>query len=117
MTPITNCICDFRMERGCPVHGGGQPSLASLEHLLGLIIETQGDTMAAIDNLTAADTALKAEVTTALTDFAAAIVAANSANDPAIQSVADDMNAMVTQIQGADPAAAAAAPVTPPAAS
>lgn len=111
MTRITNCICDFRMERGCPVHGGGQPSLASLEHLLGLIIETQGDMMAAIDNLTAADTALKAEVTTALTDFAAAIVAANSANDPAIQSVADDMNAMVTQISGADPSTPAA-PVT-----
>jgi hypothetical protein len=70
--------------------------------------------MSAIDNLKAADDALKAEVTTALTDFAAALATANSANDPAIQAVADDMTALVGQIQAADPANAA--PPPPPAA-
>lgn len=69
--------------------------------------------MAAIDNLKAADDALKAEVTTALTDFAQALADANGANDPAIQAVADDMQALVTQIQGADPATPPAPPAPP----
>jgi hypothetical protein len=67
--------------------------------------------MAALDSLQAADTALKAEVTTAITDWAAQLAAANSANDPAIQAVADDMNAQVSALQAADTGTA-----TPPAA-
>ena len=77
------------------------------------INEKLGGIMAAIDNLQAADAALKAEVTTALTDFANALANSGSANDPAIQAVADDMNAMVTQIQGADPANTQPAPPAP----
>lgn len=70
--------------------------------------------MSALDNLAAADTALKAEVTSAISDWATALAAANSANDPAIQAVADDMNAQVSALQAADPANVPAS--TPPAA-
>lgn len=77
------------------------------------IIKKLERTMAAIDNLQAADTALKAEVTQAITDWAAQLAAAG-ANDPAIQTVADDMNATVAQLQAAD-TAAATPPVPPPA--
>ena len=59
--------------------------------------------MTALQNLQAADAALKAEVTTAISDWAATL--ANASNDPAVQAVADDMNNMVTQIKAADPAA------------
>lgn len=80
----------------------------SVRQMFRVILHRMETVMAAIDNLKAADDALKTEVTTALTDFANALANSGSANDPAIQQVADDMNALVTQIQGADPA-------TPPA--
>lgn len=78
------------------------------------IIKKLERTMAAIDNLQAADTALKAEVTQAITDWAAQLAAAGSAGDPAIQAVADDMTATVAQLQAAD-TANAGTPATPPA--
>lgn len=81
---------------------------------LGALNQKVGKIMTALDNLQAADAALKAEVTQALTDFAAALQNSGSASDPAIQAVADDMNAMVTQIQGADPANQQPAPAPEP---
>lgn len=81
------------------------PRRMSVRQMFQEILNRMETVMAAIDNLKAADDALKAEVTTALTDFANALANSGSANDPAIQQVADDMNALVTQIQGADPAA------------
>lgn len=112
------CICTAtRMVRGCPRHAPGDTGTPESHHaILIRIIENQEKIMAAIDNLQAADVALKDEVTTALTDFAAALSTANGSNDPAIQAVADDMNAMVTQIQGADPATPAPAVPAAPAA-
>ena len=98
----------------------GVAPFAPLEYMLATIIENQRTNqeqiMTALENLQAADAALKAEVTTALADFAAKLNSANSANDPAIQAVADDMNALVTQIQAADPATPAPAPAPAPAA-
>ncbi|HEY2090040.1 MAG TPA: hypothetical protein VGH54_28965 [Mycobacterium sp.] len=69
--------------------------------------------MADVTNLQAADTALKAEVTQAITDWQAALASSNG-DQAAIDAVAADMNATVTQLQGADPATP---PATPPAAS
>lgn len=72
--------------------------------------------MTALQSLQDADTALKAEVTTAIQDWAAQLANANSANDPAIQAVADDMNAQVAALQGADPAnSGTSGTATPPA--
>lgn len=110
------CVCTAtRMVRGCPRHSPGDTGTPeSHHHMLIRIIENQEKIMTALDNLQAADAALKSEVATALTDFATALQNSGSANDPAIQAVADDMNAMVTQLQGADPAnAAPAAPAEP----
>ena len=58
--------------------------------------------MAALDNLQAADAALKAEVTTFLADVAARL--ANAPDPAAVQAVADDVNAEVAALQAADPA-------------
>ena len=106
-------------EAGTPEAGG---FFGSDRELLIRIIGNQHHThrkleeiMAALDNLQAADTALKAEVTQAITDWAAQLAAAGSANDPAIQAVADDMNNVVSQLQAADTAGATPPPAQPPA--
>ena len=78
--------------------------LAAIETQLSQLNAKVDATMTALDNLQAADTALKAEVTTAITDWLAALNNANGANDPAIQAVADDMTAQVTALTAADPA-------------
>ena len=78
------------------------PAAEQILTILGTITRQQETTMTALDNLAAADTSLKTEVTTAIADWAAQLATANSANDPAIQAVADDMNAQVTALQAAD---------------
>lgn len=88
--------------------------LQAIRQFLETSTRHQENIMSALDNLAAADTALKAEVTSAISDWATALAAANSANDPAIQAVADDMNAQVSALQAADPANVPAS--TPPAA-
>jgi uncharacterized protein (DUF3084 family) len=65
--------------------------------------------LAAIDNLQAADTSLKSEVVTFIADWQQQLANSSAANDAAVQSVADDMNSVVTQLQASDPS------VTPPA--
>ena len=67
--------------------------------------------MAALDNLQAADTALQQEVATAITDWQNALQNSDAANDAAVQQVATDMQNTVAQLQAADPANAQ----TPPA--
>lgn len=57
--------------------------------------------MTALDNLQAADTALKNEVVTFLQDIAARL--ANAPDPAAVQAVADDINAQVTALQAGDP--------------
>lgn len=95
----------------------GIPPDATREILtrLDTLTRQQEHIMTALDSLQAADTALKAEVTTAIADWAAQLAAANSANDPAIQAVADDMNAQVAALSAADTGTAStpAAPTTP----
>lgn len=126
MSLITHCICDWRMERGCPVHGGGQPSLASLEHLLGLILEklekitmSQSD----IDAAVSTDTALLNDLATqtaaigaAQTAFAAEIATLQAAGVDT--SGLDAVNAQLAAAQAPLDAAVAAisAASAPPAA-
>lgn len=104
------CICrDGPTVPGCPEHAPvyGEPlpvaTPQSIHAMLVRLIRNQEKIMTALDNLQAADTALKNEVTQAITDWQAQLAAA-AANDPAIQAVADDMSATVAQLQGADPA-------------
>lgn len=54
----------------------------------------------ALDNLQAADTKLKQEVVTFLADQAAKVAASS---DPAMQAVADDINAQTAALAAADP--------------
>lgn len=106
------CICTWRMIRGCPRHCPAGPE--SIQDQLDRITRNEEKIMTALDNLQAADEALKAEVVTFLQDIATTL----AAEDPDIQAVADDINAQVASLQGGDPAAASqspAAPVTPPA--
>ena len=85
---ITVCLCDHRATQ------------------LGDIRTQLEAIMTALDNLQAADAALKAEVTVFLADIAARL--GNSPDEAAIQAVADDVNAEVAALQAADPAAPAA---------
>jgi hypothetical protein len=91
----------------CPHHDPLESIRCQLDQILARLSRTetnQETIMTALDNLAAADTALKAEVVQAIADWQAALAAAGSANDPAIQAVADDMSATVAQLQAADPA-------------
>jgi hypothetical protein len=108
------CICGWRLERGCPVHGSGAPSLASIQSLLELILRNQEKQMTALDNLNAADDALKTEVVTILADIQTAL----TAEDPDVQGVADSINAQIAALQAGDPvppAAQTSPPAAPPA--
>ncbi len=82
----------------------------SIYAVLNKILENQEQIMAAMDNLVAADTALKTEVAQVIADWQAALAAAGTAS-PQIQAVADDMTNFVAQLKAADPAVV----VTPPA--
>ena len=70
--------------------------------------------MTALQDLQAADAALKTEVSTFLADVSAALAGSGSASDPAIEQVVSDINAEVAALQAGDPVPAApAAPVEP----
>lgn len=107
------CIClPGRLTHGCPEHNpADEATLESIHQMLIRIINNQEKIMADVTGLQAADAALKAEVTQAITDWQAALTAANG-DQAAVDAVTADMNATVAQLQGADPAT----PVTPPAA-
>jgi hypothetical protein len=65
--------------------------------------------MANVTNLQAADAALKAEVTQAITDWQAQLAAANG-DQAAVDAVTADMQSTITQLQAAD----ASTPPVPP---
>jgi hypothetical protein len=73
------------------------------------ILQNQEKLMADVTNLQAADTALKAEVAQAITDWQASLAAANG-DQAAVDAVTADMQATVVQLQGADPATPPATP-------
>jgi hypothetical protein len=81
---------------------------AQILEALETVIAKQEETMTALTDLQAADSALQAEVATFLADIAAKL----SESDPDIESVVADINAQVASLQSSDPANAA--PVTPP---
>ena len=91
-------------------------TLASLEYMLVTVIKNQEHIMTALQDLQAADAALKAEVATFLADVSTALSNAGSASDPAVEQVVSDINAEVAALQAGDPAnAAPVAPAAPPA--
>lgn len=83
---------------------GSNDALLSAVTALGAKIDVltrKAGTMAtALDNLQAADTKLKQEVVTFLADQAAKVAASS---DPAMQAVADDINAQTAALAAADP--------------
>lgn len=83
---------------------GSNDALLSAVIALGAKIDVltrKAGTMAtALDNLQAADTKLKQEVVTFLADQAAKVAASS---DPAMQAVADDINAQTAALAAADP--------------
>jgi HAMP domain-containing protein len=82
----------------------------TLDQKIDLILKQQEFVMAALDNLTAAEANLETVIAAAVTDIqtlAAEVAAGNTANDPAIQGVADKINAVAASLQ---------AVVSPPAA-
>lgn len=88
------CHCDHVAEDLKAIKGELRAILAQLGK-----IECKGEhIVTALDNLKAADDSLKAEVVTFLADIAARL----GAEDPDIQAVADDVNAQVAALQGAD---------------
>ena len=87
----------------------------SINGMLSKILSNTEKIMADVSNLQAADAALKAEVTQAITDWQAQLAAANG-DQAAVDAVTADMNATVAQLQAADTANAGTPPVTPPAA-
>lgn len=87
----------------------------STHEMLAKILQNTEKIMADVTNLQAADVALKAEVTQAITDWQAALTAANG-DQAAVDAVTADMNATVAQLQSSDPATPVTPPVTPPAA-
>jgi hypothetical protein len=78
------------------------------------ILQNEEKIMADTTNLLAADAALKAEVTQAITDWQTALSNANG-DQAAVDAVTADMAATVTQLQSSDPANAVTPPATPPA--
>jgi hypothetical protein len=81
----------------------------SINGMLSRILQNTEKLMADVTNLQAADTALKAEVTQAITDWQAQLAAANG-DQAAVDAVTADMNATVQQLQAAD---TSTPPVTP----
>jgi ABC-type transporter Mla subunit MlaD len=70
------------------------------------------DMATALENLLAANTEMKQEVVTAMANWATALQNANSANDPAIQQVADDINQTTQTLIASDPMVEHPAPDT-----
>lgn len=111
---VSFCIClPGRLTHGCPDHAPAEAAtLESIHQMLIRIISNQGEIMADVTALQAADTALKAEVTQAITDWQAQLAAANG-DQAAVDAVTADMTATVAQLQAAD---ASTPPASPPAA-
>lgn len=109
------CICPLgRLVHGCPEHAPSEvATLESMHAMLIRIISNQEEIMADVTALQAADTALKAEVTQAITDWQAQLAAANG-DQAAVDAVTADMQATVAQLQAAD--ASTPPPAAPPAA-
>lgn len=84
----------------------------SVNEMISRILQNTETIMANVTNLQAADAALKAEVTQAITDWTAQLAAANG-DQAAVDAVTADMTATVTQLQAADSANAGTPPVTP----
>lgn len=74
--------------------------LARVEHTLDLITEQGVKIMGALENLQAADAGLKDTVTTFLADIAGKL---DGHEDPAIQAVADEINAEIAAMKAVDP--------------
>lgn len=85
----------------------------STHEMLTKILQNTEKIMADVTNLQAADAALKAEVTQAITDWRAQLAAANG-DQAAVDAVTADMQATVAQLQAAD--ASTPPPAAPPAA-
>jgi hypothetical protein len=90
-----------------PVPEFGFPG--STHAMLQKILQNTEKIMADVTNLQAADTALKAEVTQAITDWQAQLAAANG-DQAAVDAVTADMQATVVQLQAADSSTPPAAP-------
>jgi hypothetical protein len=86
--------------------------LRAIRASLVTIITNEEKIMTALADLQAADTALKDEVATFLTDVAAALTSAGT--DPAaIEAVVTDINTEVAALKAGDPAAVPPVPVPP----
>jgi uncharacterized damage-inducible protein DinB len=85
----------------------------SVNQMLGKILQNTERIMADVTNLQAADNALKAEVTQAITDWQAALAAANG-DQAAVDAVTADMQATVAQLQSSDPSTGTSNTGTPP---
>lgn len=119
MSPLSCAFgCAEHAVYGCPRHWPAAGEGAEFT-LLVRIIENQEKIMADLTNLQAADAALTAEVTTAITDWTTALQNANG-DQAAVDAVRADMQAAVAKLQAADPATPAPAPsgdgTTPPSA-
>ncbi len=87
--------------------------LKAIRASLVTIITYEERTMTALADLQAADTALKDEVATFLTDVAAALTSAGT--DPAaIEAVVTDINTEVAALKAGDPADVPPVPPVPP---
>jgi hypothetical protein len=96
-------------EEGRRAPGFGFPGSthATVQKILAVTVQVLQNTeriMADVTGLQAADAALKAEVTQAITDWQAQLSAANG-DQAAVDAVTADMQATVAQLQGADPGA------------
>lgn len=84
--------------------------LDAIQHQLAANYQQGEKIMGALENLQAADLAEEGELETFLTDIAGAL---DGHSDPAIQAVADSINARVAKMQAADPAVPVVTDPTP----
>lgn len=84
--------------------------LDRIEHKLDLQLKQGERIMGALQNLQAADVALKDEVTTFLQNISGRL---GGSSDADVQAVADDINAEVAALQGGDPGPVATDPAAP----
>lgn len=95
-----------------------EQELAEIKRLLLILITKDKDMANALDNLTAKVTAENTVIDSAITlitGLADQIKAANTANDPALNALADSIQAKSDALAAAVTANTAAAPATPPA--
>ncbi len=96
---------------------GASPRELELRAMYEALLEQGEKIMSALDNLNASETRLETIATAILADIQTLsdeLAAANSANqDPAIQAVADKLNALGDKLSAVVPAATPPAPPTP----